>query len=220
MERDREWVGTFPGSMQRLPRDHRGFPVPWFVQYINDEPDFRVMDSDKLVRAVRQRRCWVCGGQLGKFMCFVAGPMCGVNRNSAEPPCHRACAEFSALNCPFLTMPKMRRNEKDMPGETNVAGIAIKRNPGVSMLWVTRSYKTYQDNGILFELGEPEEIIFYANKRKATRAEVDESIRTGLPILYDVARKYDGPKGVAELDGKVVRFMLLVDQVLPEEAAA
>lgn len=221
---ERLWVGEMPGSMQRLQRDHRGFPVPWFVDRQADrdgEPDFRVMDPEKLQRAVTQRRCWVCGGQLGRYLCFVIGPMCGVNRNTAEPPCHRSCAEFSALNCPFLSQPKMRRNEKAMPEEARVAGIMIPRNPGVTLLWVTRTYKVHREhNGWLFQPGEPEDIVFYARARLATRAEVDESIRTGLPILRDVAIKHDGAEGVAELDAAVARFTALIDRALPREAAA
>jgi hypothetical protein len=35
---------------------------------------------------------------------FVVGPMCGINRNSAEPPSHKECAQWSARNCPFLSV--------------------------------------------------------------------------------------------------------------------
>lgn len=75
---------------------YRGFPVPWFVDWVPASqdggtvliPEFRAMDGEKLVAAINQRLCWVCGEGLGKFMTFVAGPMCGINRTSAEPPSH------------------------------------------------------------------------------------------------------------------------------------
>ena len=50
-----------PLRMQRLARDARGFPVPWFVQWFNagepceygyGTPDFRVADIRKLGQAV------------------------------------------------------------------------------------------------------------------------------------------------------------------------
>src|SRR6267154_1896953 len=103
------WNG--PKRSAELPRDERGYPVPWFVEWIDGKPDFRVMDSDKLVEAIKYKRCWVCGGPLGHYKVFTIGPMCMVNRTSAEPPSHRDCAEFSVRNCPFLTTPDMHRRE-------------------------------------------------------------------------------------------------------------
>jgi len=47
------------------------------------------------VVCVRHKRCWLCGQPLGKFMCFVVGPMCAINKTSAEPPSHRDCALYA-----------------------------------------------------------------------------------------------------------------------------
>src|SRR5262245_2742625 len=93
-----------PERMRKLPL-HRGYPVPWFVEWIEGVPDFRIMDGRKLVRAVKEKRCWVCGELMGSYLAFTIGPMCAVNRISAEPPSHRECASFSARGCPFLTRP-------------------------------------------------------------------------------------------------------------------
>ena len=60
-----------PLSMQALPIDRRGFPVPWFVSWEDGEPDFRVIGRGKIVQAVKQRRCWVCGGKLGRLKVSV-----------------------------------------------------------------------------------------------------------------------------------------------------
>lgn len=109
-----------PDRIKRLPVDHRDFPVPWFVQWFDDgkpsdfgigTADFRVIDARKIGVAIRERRCWVCGDRLGVHLAFLIGPMCAVNRVISEPPSHRECAEFSAQTCPFLSRPRMRRNE-------------------------------------------------------------------------------------------------------------
>src|SRR4051812_13821199 len=100
-----------PPSIAALPRDHRGYPVPWFVAWSEGRPIFPAADPQKLVRAIRERRCWVCGDLLTRYLAFVVGPMCTVNRVSAEPPSHLKCAEFSTRACPFLTRPKMKRVE-------------------------------------------------------------------------------------------------------------
>lgn len=212
-----------PKRMVKLPRDDRGFPVPWFVQWFRDgesseprdgEPDFRVVDARKLAKAVKEKRCWVCGEQLGVHLCFVIGPMCAINRVISEPPSHFECAEFSARACPFLSRPRMRRNEKDLPEErTEAAGFGLKRNPGVACLWVTRKYETFRPHvgapGILFKLGTPERVLWFAEGREATRAEVLASIESGLPLLRQPAEQ-EGPAAVAALEQQYARAMPLI----------
>lgn len=196
-----------PQSMARLPT-HRGFPVPWFVQWIDGEPEFRVMDQRKLPKAVRERRCWVCGGKMGKYMAYVAGPMCAVNRTSAEPPSHMSCAVYSALACPFLSRPHAKRREGGLPEErTTPAGVAIMRNPKASMVWIVEGplrLKGDGKGGQLFDLGEPVEngVHWFSRGRVATREEVQESIDTGLPLLMEYAER-DGPDAVAALNRMV-----------------
>jgi hypothetical protein len=36
-----------PESVGRLPVDHRGYPVPWFVAWIDGKPEFRCADGEK-----------------------------------------------------------------------------------------------------------------------------------------------------------------------------
>lgn len=180
-------------ASQRL--DHRGYPVPWFVQWIDGVPDFRVMDGAKLRRALRDRLCWVCGEKLGKYLTFVIGPMCAVNRTTAEPASHRDCAIFSATACPFLTLPKAQRREANLPEGGVVAGNMISRNPGVTCLWTTLDYRPFRADrndgaeGVLLEIGEPTEVLWYTQCREATRAEVLESIHSGLPLLEAEAKR-------------------------------
>ena len=117
--------------------------------------------------------------------------MCAVNRTSAEPPSHYDCAFYAAQACPFLTQPRMRRNEKDIPEDTREpAGIMLKRNPGVTLVWVTRHYKPFKaEGGVLFRLGDPGRVEFYAEGRKATRSEIMASIDSGMPILRGMAKR-------------------------------
>jgi hypothetical protein len=180
-----------PSTMLHLPIHERGYPIPWFVACINGEYDFRVGDAEKLLQAVAQKLCWVCGMKMGSHLAFTVGPMCGINRTSAEPPAHKACAQYSAKACPFLSKPKMIRREAGFPESVprdpdKVAGFMIERNPGVVLVWTTRGYEVIQlRNGYLFRFGDPMEIEWYSEGRTATRAEIDESVRTGLPKLWE-----------------------------------
>jgi hypothetical protein len=200
-----------PDRMKRLPINDQGYLIPFFVPYYDGKPEFRGFDPQKMAICVRHKRCWLCGEQLGRYMTFVIGPMCAVNRVSAEPPSHHRCAEFAVLACPFLTQPKMRRNEKDMPDHLEPAGIMLRRNPGVTLMWTTLSYKVFKDGqgGALFNVGNPEHVEFYAEGRKATRAEIMESISSGLPILQEMAER-DGPDAVAELKQMYSKALALV----------
>lgn len=190
-----------PGRIRGLPLDHRGYPVPRFVEWIDGVPDFRIIDSHHLAECVRRNRCWICGEKLGNFKAFVIGPMCAVNRISAEPPSHLDCATFAACACPFLTRPKAERREAGMPEETKpLPGLAIRRNPGVALVWVCLAYRIRREgDGVLFKVGEPTRTLWYCQGRIATRAEVLESIDSGLPILRQMAEQ-DGAEAVAMLD--------------------
>ena len=190
-----------PGRMRGLPVDERGYPVPWFVAWVNGKPEFRAMDPEKWRLATNKRRCWVCGEKLGVFLTFVIGPMCGINRITSEPACHRECARWSARNCPFLSRPHMVRREGGMEGAKEaIGGIMIPRNPGVTLLWTTRDFQKFRDGmgGVLIRVGEPTSVEWWFEGRPATRAEVEHSVETGFPALLELAEK-EGPEAVAEL---------------------
>ncbi len=211
-----------PHGMGRRPVDSRGYPVPWFVDmaapYYNGNPDFRVMDGKHLKLAIRERRCWVCGERItDRTGVFLIGPMCGVNRTTSEPPCHWACAWWSASACPFLSEPKRLRDDRDLPAELKVAGEAILRNPGVAMLWASDNFTTWRPpgGGVLFELGEPSVVAFRCRGRPASRAEIVDSVQTGLPLLLEQAAK-QGAEACFQLGMMTGEFMKLV----PAEEAA
>jgi hypothetical protein len=184
-----------PESMRALPLDHRGFPVPWFVDWVDGKPEFRAMDLRKKYRAVLERRCWVCGGYFTtRKRYFVVGPMCVLNRNTPEPPCHLDCAMFSVRGCPFLSMPKMVRRESGLPGPIVQSEGHIARNPGAIAIYYTREFEPYCPPGprtgdFLIALGEPIDVTWWAEGRPATREQVLTSIDSGLPILEAMCEK-------------------------------
>lgn len=193
-----------PLTMQGLPVDDRGFLVPWFVPRGEDGTwDFRQLDGKKLVRAIKQKRCWLCGEKLGRLYVNVIGPMCAISRTTAEPACHPACARYAVMACPFLTNPRMRRNLKNKPEDAYTPGVAIPRNPGVMVLWASlRPPKPFNDGqgGLLLEVQRPERIEWWSQGRLASRDECQESISSGLPILREAAANDPDPDGaIAEL---------------------
>lgn len=208
-----------PARFRRLPVDHRGYPVPKFVDWIDGKADFRVVDGRWMGKAVTQKLCWLCGEKLGRHLAFVIGPMCAVNRVNSEPPSHLECARFAVKACPFMTQPKRARNLHDLPAETKqAAGIPLDRNPGVMLIWVTDTYKPFRalqsvepgtPGGILFRLGNPTKLEWYTQGRKATRDEILASINSGLPLLRKIAED-EGRDAILEFEEQVKRGMALV----------
>lgn len=209
--RDGLWLPPRPACdrILKLPRDHRGFPIPWFIHIGADGvPDFRCIAPGKFATAIRRRFCWVCGEPLGVRMTFVIGPMCAVTRTTSEPPNHFSCAEFAARACPFLTKPAMRYQPNDdlmASGALEAPGLVIDRNPGVACLWTTRSYSVFSapspspQRVFLLKVGDPEHVAWFREGRPASRGEVEASIMSGLPLLEETA-KVDGPDALAELE--------------------
>jgi hypothetical protein len=205
-----------PDKIKRLPISSEGYPTPWFVATLPDGTrDFRVADEGKMYDAIKRSLCWVCGQQLGVHKAFILGPMCVITRTTSEPPSHLECAEYSAVACPFLTKPKMRRNRaEDLPeGHERPGGVMLDRNPGVCAIWVTRSFKLFREqNKILFTVGDPEKVMWLAGGRAARRPEIDESIRTGLPFLEAMAED-EGPEAEQDLAAKIARAQALLPVV-------
>lgn len=203
-----------PSRIAKLPVNDRGFPIPYFAAEVNGVRDFRVVSPEAMAHAVRNDLCWVCGERLGAHKAFVIGPMCGVNRTISDPPSHRDCAIFSAKNCPFLSRPLAQRRTDGLPEDgQDAAGMGLKRNPGAVGVWVTRSYRVFRPHrgnpGVLFKIGDPEQVLWFSSGREATRSEVEHSVETGLPSLRELA-DLDGPEAHDALDRMVADFQQLL----------
>jgi hypothetical protein len=187
--------------MRRLPVE-RGYPVPWFVAFVDGHYDFRIQDQRKRFLALNEKRCWLCGDILGQYFAFVIGPMCAINRISSEPPSHLECAEFAVKACPFLNLHEAERRVSRIPSAAEVPpGCMITRNPGVILIWATKSFSPFAAGGgdYLVEVGEPISLSWWREGRTATRVEILDSIDSGYPLLCDAA-KGAGPKAMAQLE--------------------
>jgi hypothetical protein len=198
----RENLPPVPPKMRGLPVDERGYPVPFFVAFINGKPDHRVVEPRAVHTCIRLSRCWLCGETLGRYKVFTVGPMCALNRVSGEPPSHLECAEFAAKACPFLTRPHAKRRDANLPEERHTNEAMLSHNPGVTLLWTTTGYRPFRAGGtILYDMGPPDGMQWFAEGRQATRAEVDAAIALGLPALRKAAEADgEGPMVDQRLD--------------------
>lgn len=210
----RKGLPELPDRIKRLPVDHRGYPIPWFVAELDGKRDFRIADASKRVNAVKKKLCWICGETLGRYLAFVIGPMCAVNRNTSEPPCHRDCAEFAAKACPFLILPKAEYRRANLPEDSKGHMHLLPGNPGSVCIWITESYQPYRvpDGGSgdwLIRVGAPVETLWYCEGNPANRAQILKTFGERLHFLQDEAAK-DGPEAQAALARMVDNTMRLI----------
>lgn len=206
----RKGLPPLPARVAALPVDDRGYPVLWFVSKINDKWDFRLADSTKRARAVRDDLCWICGQRTGRYLAFVVGPMCVVNRNTAEPPNHRECAEFAVQACPFLMLPQAKYRAANLPAGAALPPHVLPGNPGAAAIYITESFKPYRTgDSWLIRMGDPVEVTWWSEGRPASRAAILASLEARQPRLRDIANQ-DGPEAQAALQQYVDRAMALL----------
>lgn len=202
-----------PVQISRLRRDRHGRAVPWFIDWNDGNPDFRVVRRGVAIEALRKGLCWVCGTHRGADAAFVlTGPISVVNRFAPEPPCHAACAIYTVRACPFLTTPRMRRRENNLPDDRiGPSDAAILDNPGVAVVWFGGPWSIERDGsgGVLFKLGAPSQVRWYSQGVIATRDQVLEAFDASLPRVRAWAQE-DGPEHVLALEGRVAAAMVHV----------
>jgi len=214
-----------PLGIKLLPRDKRGYVIPWFVDRNappkDGGPDFRIMDGKRLKQAIREKRCWVCGLRIRdeESSAFVSGPMCGIERISSEPPSHEECARWSVRACPFLSQPKRIRDDSGLDKtQVAMAGIGLEHNPGVSLVWVCDGYDEIKydgaeggNPGTLLALHEPSTVEFWTQGRMATTAEVVDALQLAIPKLGDRCKEMKNPvRELFELGRRFERFLQYV----------
>jgi hypothetical protein len=175
---------AMPDRIARLPV-YGGYPIPWFVVAIKGVPDFRLVDPKKFMDALREKRCWTCGGILGRRKAFITGPIAIINRTAAEPPSHYDCAVWAIKNCPFLSDPFAKRNPTDMPETGVMGGCMLKHNPGIIALIVSNTMKVERDyvHGFIITLGPIVTLEWWQKGEKAQPDHVWRALDDGYARL-------------------------------------
>lgn len=105
-----------PPRIHALPKDERGFPIPWNVlRDKNGKALFTVNDGAKHLHALTGGLCPICGDPLGEDRWFVGGPASAFHPNGwyRDLPGHCECVEFALAVCPYLAAKNYKAVSKD-----------------------------------------------------------------------------------------------------------
>jgi len=119
-----------PPRIARLPKDKRGYPIPWNVlRGVGDAPIFTINDQTKHFQALRSKLCPICGERLGKWMWFVGGILSAFAPNGAyyDLPGHHECEQFALSTCPYLALP-VYLGRIDVPDPSKLPKDVVTRN--------------------------------------------------------------------------------------------
>lgn len=143
-----------PVFLSHLKVDQRGYPIPFFVSYIDGKPEFRYMDHVRQEMIIENKLCHICGKKLNKdYNYFISGPIGFKNKISSDAAMHRECAEFSLLACPHLHLQNAERRENDELGKeitNNADPILIKEKPQTLILARASKFKPVKHNGATY----------------------------------------------------------------------
>jgi hypothetical protein len=98
-----------PDRIAALPKDPRGYPIPWGILKGPDGTAFFTINDDRLHwRAVKEGLCPICGERLGRWKWFVGGPKSAFDGDGwyIDPPMHHDCAQYALATCPYLAAPR------------------------------------------------------------------------------------------------------------------
>lgn len=94
-----------PYLMRYLPRDDRGYPIPFIVSRdTTGKAHFTMNDEAKRLLCFKHDLCGICGIKLNAGRWFVGGPLSAFDPHGfyVDPPMHAGCARFALKACPYL----------------------------------------------------------------------------------------------------------------------
>lgn len=136
-----------PKHLEGRPR-WRGLPIPYIALIKDDgEPDFRVTNEINRRVVMLERRCQLCGKNMGKNLFFVGGTMAAKVNRYFEPQAHLDCVIYAMQVCPFiagrLEHVDPEKIQEELPPDIKVhvnSGFTTVKNPW----WVIKKALNYQ----------------------------------------------------------------------------
>ena len=161
-----------PDAIADLPKDQRGYPIPFFVYRPEDgaEPDLRIADVRTQRLCHLKRLCWVCGRKLGETLAFIGGPKSVQQHVFVDYAMHLECAEFSMRTCPFLLGQSKRYAKAQRPSQAHAPAGMILERPEIMAIYLTRKYRTVEvGQDVLFRPGKAVAVKWFRDGQRIER---------------------------------------------------
>lgn len=96
-----------PSRMQSLPKDKRGYPIPYNVFIAQGELVFSVNSHDATWDCADNKLCTICGCELQDNTWLIGGPLSAFHPEGAflDLPIHKECGLYALQVCPYLAIP-------------------------------------------------------------------------------------------------------------------
>lgn len=106
-----------PIWMQKLPRDPRGYPIPYIAMRDKDgRAHFTVTDENRRQEVIKKGLCGICGRKLLKRKALIGGPSAVFHPNAGaflDPSMHLECARYALQVCPYIVVPNYNKRIDD-----------------------------------------------------------------------------------------------------------
>lgn len=191
-----------PPAVAALPRDPRGYPVPWFVAEVDGRrDDLRIACAEKRTLAFHRRLCWVCGQRLERKSAFIGGPLAVTNRVFGDWCMHPVCAVASMSFCPFLNGDMRRRSGREKPdGAVPLEG-AHENRPELAALAVCRTESVEMLREGLFQAPSFYFVWWYRDGQRVPESEAQSALAAARRQIEEAAaaerRRQGGPAWTA-----------------------
>lgn len=152
---------VLPTGLANRPLDQRRrAPIPVVNVHTladgDDVVDFTAINADRAAEVGRERRCGLCGHDLGYWIGFLGGPESARSRAYTDPPMHPECAEAAVVLCPHIALQRARRaNPEHLPSTAVVPDGFVETKPTEWVLGLTRTYRMRRHRGSLLFLPAP-----------------------------------------------------------------
>ena len=179
----RKFDHPIPAALAGLPRDSRGYPIPHGVWRDPEtgEHDFRILDQQLRLQALKEKRCGVSGELLreGEYW-FIGGPANFEARLFVDGPMLFEVAEFSLMTCPHLALSASQYRRTGLEEKFRPAGTTLEKSP-VLMLGMAQHYRLEEIKDFVYVRAGPwRAVSWWQEGRRLSKAEA-------VAVLAEVA---------------------------------
>lgn len=169
-----------PDKMKDLPRDKRGYPVPFIILRDKNGYHFKINDSLRVQYCKAKGKCAICGNILGDDSYLIGGVASAFHKNGRyiDTPVHKECGDYALRVCPFLAIKhynSMMDVEKVMSKveDESLIGVDYTVDPNRPAVYVMLKPKKieFEHSGYIRAKRPFKEVIFYDGGKQIDKNE-------------------------------------------------